>query len=146
MIFVEKLRMNDTLIVMAGIFLASLLCIYVPIKVMRQAKMCNWLVTARCVRYNRYYSAKASDSYAPVFQYTYGGISYERQTLIPYSLKKIQNLYVIGQNYQIYINADCPEMCTDKKKTPAIYIVMILIGVGMLAMSLLLLGYGLECR
>lgn len=132
--------MNSTVITVASMILVSLLCIYAPIKVIRQAKMCNWLVTARCVRYNRCSGAKGVDSYAPVFQYTYGGIQYERQTPIAYSLKKIQRLYVIGQSYQIYINADCPKICMDTKKIPAIYIVMILVGIGILAMSLLLLG------
>lgn len=99
----------------------------------------NCPIVAKCVKYNRYSGGKGPDSYAPVFEYTYGGIRYERQTPAGYPLKEIQFTYQINHSYQIYINEDCPEMCVDTKQLPGVHIFVFLLGMAFLAFYLWLM-------
>lgn len=131
---------DNTILMLTSIFSPiSAFLIYVPIKVARQRKLCNCPIVAKCVKYNRYSGGKGPDSYAPVFEYTYGGIRYERQTPVGYPLKEIQFTYQINHSYQIYINADCPEMCVDTKQLPGVHIFVFLLGIAFFAIYLWLM-------
>lgn len=128
---------NNTMLILTSIFPSiSAFLIYVPIKVTRQRKLCNCPIVAKCVKYNRYSGGKGPDSYAPVFEYTHNGIRYERQTPVGYPLKEIQFTYQINHSYQIYINADCPEMCVDTKRLPGTHIFCFLLGIVFLVIYL----------
>lgn len=95
---------------------------------------CNEMVYGTYRGYKEYYGGKGQHSYAPVFEYSFGGQIYVRQMPVSYgSLKKLAKKYQLGERYPIYINAGNPKSCIDSKRMSWKYVLILLLGLIMLA-------------
>lgn len=75
---------------LASILLSTgLLCMWSSLFTLYLRFSCNTVVDGIYLRHNTYYGGKGQHSYAPVFEYSFDGVTYQRQSPVGYgSLKK----------------------------------------------------------
>lgn len=90
--------------------------------------VCKQMVTGLYQGYNSYYSETIS-SHAPIFKYKYNGHTYLHQCSNTYSLHKLEQEMVKGNEYQIYINPQTPSMFVLEKRIEIKNILHLLFGI-----------------
>lgn len=96
----------------------------------RAHKKCKLTIPATCISFRTYHS-RSITLYAPVFQYIYQGQQYIAQTPNSYSKKKLGRLYQAGQTYDILINPDNPQQCTDRDSLPGATFLFLILAIFM---------------
>lgn len=122
-------------LVLTGLLLpVSFWCLFAAVKVAWRTWRCRTPVHGTYLRYHRYSGGRGQYSYAPVFGYTYAGQAYETQVPAGYSsLKRLEERYRPGERYPIYIDAERPEACVDRTRVPVLYVLVGMLGIGLLA-------------
>jgi hypothetical protein len=104
------------------------------LSIVKAKKACTVLAAGEVDSFNRYESLSdddKSDSYAPVFRYTYNG---EEYTYAGSSYSDTGNLYV-GKKVDVYVDPSdpthiyVPEYKTEKKNA----VIFIIVGIGLIA-------------
>lgn len=107
--------------VFCGLFVPGVLIMCIPLYERKLIKLCRTPVAAKCIDYIRHpgIGVYGFSRLAPVFEYTYSGITYRIQTPVEYILeKRFMNRYQIGEIYQIWIDGENPGCCVERKRMP----------------------------
>lgn len=107
----------------------ALLLIFISLSAFYSIRKCTVPIQASYVKCEIRSVYRNSKSYMPVFRYDYKGITYENQTMISYSIRKITENLEPGRTYQIYIDPDSPELCVIKRRPTPGFCVLMLMGV-----------------
>lgn len=126
---------NSGKLFLTGLLLPiSFWCLFAGAKVARLTHRCRIPVSGTYLRYHRYSGGLGQCSYAPVFSYTYAGQPYEAQVPAGYpSLKRLEEHYRPGARYTIYVDEAHPGSCVDNPRISFTYVLIGLIGIGVLA-------------
>ena len=119
---------SEKLVVSAFLFPISLFMTATSIELCVRYKKCTIIVSAKCVSFEMrgrspfYY-------YAPQFSYNYNG-----ETILVYSFsfyrkRKFNELFVINNTYDIFINPENPKHCVDKRCFPISTIFVLIFGI-----------------
>ena len=66
--------------------------------------------------------------FSPVFRYEYNGRKYIEMSFSMYRAKKLSSLFADPIGHQIYVHPKHPEICTDKRSFPFLYIILLVLG------------------
>ncbi|MDL2211391.1 DUF3592 domain-containing protein [Erysipelotrichaceae bacterium OttesenSCG-928-M19] len=117
---------GESLLINAGTFLAvGLLCLGIGLRDIYLAMKCTQKIIAEYVGYY-YQSIRGTSLYTPKFEYEYKGEKYTSLVNTTYSKRKINKYYKEGNKYDIYIDSDNPEDCTDDRRIKISTIALIL--------------------
>lgn len=103
------------------LFVPGVLTLCIPLHERKLIKQCGTPVEAKCIDYIEHpaIGVYGFSRLAPVFEYTYSGITYRVQTPVEYILeKRLVNRYKTGETYQIWIDEKNPGCCVERKKMP----------------------------
>ena len=119
---------SEKLVVSAFLFPISLFMTATSIELFVRYKKCTLIVSAKCVSFEIrgrspfYY-------YAPQFSYNYNGESILMYSSSFYRKRKFNELFVINNTYDIFINPENPKHCVDKRCFPISTIFALIFGI-----------------
>lgn len=99
---------------------------------------CNKKIKATFIGVNKYTNATGKSLNFPIYKYEFLGINYEEQSLQDIRSKVLNN-YVIGEEYEIYINPKKPKLCIANKKFRITDFFMFIVGFIFTSMSIILI-------
>ena len=127
-----------TVIIACLIIGLFLICLFIYLEFLKSK--CTTKITGKFLKMNTYTGSGngiSTTSYAPVFQYKFNNINYEKQTFQSFSKKYIEKNFIAGKNYNIYINSNKPKIFIVEKKFQLSDLLFFLIGFFMVILSFL---------
>ncbi len=77
--------------------------------------------------------------FSPVFRYECYGKRFEEMSFTMYRTKRFNSLFADTRNCQIFVHPKHPEICTDKRGFPFLYVVILILGIVISALGIFLL-------
>ena len=116
---------------------AGLILLWLGIYLIRNVFRCNERVEAKFVKCNVYHSRGAT-FYAPVFQYYFNGIQYERETQQRFSNWFRKKNFKVDGIHEIYICPKAPEVNILKRRIRFSHLFSVVFGGFCIAVSVLI--------
>lgn len=127
-----------TIITVCLIIGLLLICLFIYLEFLKSK--CTTKITGKFLKansYTGYGNGISTTYYAPVFQYNFNDIAYEKQSFQSFSKKYIEKNFISGKNYNIYINSNKPKIFIVEKKFQLSDLLFFLIGFFMVLLSFL---------
>ena len=77
--------------------------------------------------------------FSPVFRYECNGKKYEEMNFTMYRTKRFNSLFADAHSCQIFVHPKHPEICTDKRGFPFLYVIVLAVGVLLSALGIFLM-------